>query len=134
MEADTLAIQLLEFTHYLRLEVKVVDGIEAIDAYLNSLNEESRYDLICLDIMMPRLDGIKALKSIREIEKHKGIEGDNKVKIIMLSGVPILVGDVDGIEEKVVTFITICNEIQSKNIDGYYIDLTFAKPYIKVKQ
>ena len=52
----------------------------------------------------------------------------------MLSGVPILVGDIDHLEEKVGTFITICNEIQSKNIDGYYIDLTFAKPYIKVKQ
>ena len=61
----------------------VVDGIEVIDAFLNSLNEEIPYDLICLDIMMPRLDGVKALKSIRDIEKQKGLEGDDRVKIIM---------------------------------------------------
>ncbi|MBU3128155.1 response regulator [Clostridium tagluense] len=61
----------------------VVDGIEAIDAYLNSIKDENIYDLICLDIMMPRLDGMRALKSIRDIEKQKGVEEDKKVKIIM---------------------------------------------------
>ncbi|GCD10327.1 response regulator [Clostridium tagluense] len=61
----------------------VVDGIEAIDAYLNSIKDENIYDLICLDIMMPRLDGMRALKSIRDIEKQKCVEEDKKVKIIM---------------------------------------------------
>lgn len=60
-----------------------VDGIEAIDTYINALDEENPYDLICLDIMMPKLDGLKALKSIRDIEKQKGIQGDKRVKVIM---------------------------------------------------
>lgn len=60
-----------------------VDGIEAIDAYVNSVNKAHIYDLICLDIMMPRLDGMKVLKSIRNIEKQNVIEIDKRVKIIM---------------------------------------------------
>jgi two-component system chemotaxis response regulator CheY len=60
-----------------------VDGIEALDAYLNSIKDENIYDLICLDIMMPKLDGMKVLKSIRNIEKQKNISEDKKVKIIM---------------------------------------------------
>jgi len=59
------------------------DGIEAIQAYLDSIKDGNIYDLICLDIMMPRMDGIKALKYIRDIEKQKGITSDEKVKIIM---------------------------------------------------
>ena len=35
-----------------------VDGIEAIDAYLNSIQEGQVYDLICLDIMMPKVYGL----------------------------------------------------------------------------
>lgn len=61
----------------------VIDGLEAVDAYLNSVNDDNIYDLICLDIMMPRLNGDKALKAIRDIEKQHGIEGEKKVKIIM---------------------------------------------------
>ena len=61
----------------------VVDGMEALDAFLYALKEDSPYHLICLDIMMPKIDGLKVLKTIRELEKQKGILPEEKVKVIM---------------------------------------------------
>ena len=60
-----------------------VDGIETVDAFLLAWDEEDPYELICLDIMMPKLDGLKALKIIRELEKEKNVAEDKRVKIIM---------------------------------------------------
>ena len=60
-----------------------VDGLEAIDAFLAAWKEEKPYDLICMDIMMPKLDGMKALQAIRNIEKQKGIEDNKRAKVIM---------------------------------------------------
>lgn len=61
----------------------VVDGLEALDAFLISLKENKPYDLICLDIMMPKVDGVKVLKHIRDLETQKGILPDKRSKIIM---------------------------------------------------
>jgi len=61
----------------------VIDGLEAIDAYMMSMREEDPYDLICLDIMMPKVDGVKVLKIIRDLEMQKGIPMEERVKIIM---------------------------------------------------
>ena len=61
----------------------VVDGLEAIDAYLLALKEEKPYDLICLDIMMPKIDGVKVLKAIRDLETQKKLDPSEKAKIIM---------------------------------------------------
>ncbi len=61
----------------------VVDGLEAIDAYMIALNEKNPYDLICLDIMMPKVDGVKVLKAIRDLEAQNKVEIANKTKIIM---------------------------------------------------
>lgn len=60
-----------------------VDGMEAIDAFMMALEEENPYDLICLDVMMPIMDGYQALKNIREIEKEHNIPEDKSAKIIM---------------------------------------------------
>ncbi len=61
----------------------VVDGIEALDAFLFSLKANSPYHLVCLDIMMPKVDGMKVLKSIRDIETQKGIPPESRSKVIM---------------------------------------------------
>ena len=62
-----------------------MDGEEAISAFEMALEEGNPYDLICLDIMMPNLDGQQALKRIRQIEDKKRIQGLDCVKIIMVS-------------------------------------------------
>ena len=60
-----------------------VDGLEAVDAFLIALEAGEGYDLVCLDIMMPALDGYQALKAIRDIEKEKQIPEEKRTKIIM---------------------------------------------------
>lgn len=60
-----------------------VDGEEAVEAFEMALDANEGYDLVCLDIMMPVLDGYQALKSIRELEKERGITEANSSKIIM---------------------------------------------------
>lgn len=60
-----------------------VDGMEAIEAFLMALEEEEPYQLICLDIMMPEVDGLKALKTIRNLEEDRNIPKEKRAKIIM---------------------------------------------------
>jgi two-component system chemotaxis response regulator CheY len=60
-----------------------IDGQEALDAVRIAWDEEQPYDLVCLDIMMPNMDGYQALRTIRELERQYGISGDQRVKIIM---------------------------------------------------
>ncbi len=60
-----------------------VDGNEAIEAFKMALDINEGYDLICMDIMMPVVDGFKALKQIREIEKDYNIPEERSAKIIM---------------------------------------------------
>ena len=60
-----------------------VDGMEAVDAFMLALEEEEPYDLVCLDIMMPVMDGYQALMGIRNLEKERNIPPEKQVKVIM---------------------------------------------------
>ena len=62
-----------------------VDGLEAVDAYMLALEEGNPYDLVCLDIMMPKVDGYKALTVIRDIERKNVISEDKRAKVIIAS-------------------------------------------------
>lgn len=60
-----------------------VNGMEAVMAFKTALQEKTRYSLICLDVMMPGMDGQQVLREIRAIERDLGIPPVDEVKIIM---------------------------------------------------
>jgi two-component system chemotaxis response regulator CheY len=60
-----------------------VNGTEAIEAFMQASKESEPYDLICLDIMLPGMDGIAVLKKIRVLEGQEGLNTPKRVKILM---------------------------------------------------
>ncbi len=61
----------------------VENGKEAVEAVKNAIEKNEHYDFICLDITMPIMTGLEALKEIREMEKNANVA---KSKIIMTTG------------------------------------------------
>ena len=64
-----------------------VDGKEALEAFSLAYEQGEAYDLVCLDIMMPEMDGREVLKAIRRNERERGITGLDGVKVIMTTAV-----------------------------------------------
>ena len=60
------------------------------------------------------------------------IDNRQEVKLRLRNSFPILLGPVEKLPEKATLFMTVFGEIKNKNIKAEYIDLTFAKPYIKL--
>lgn len=62
------------------------DGFEALKMFERSLGEaEQSFDLLCLDILMPKMDGQAVLLAIRELERKKGIVEEERVKVLMIT-------------------------------------------------
>jgi two-component system chemotaxis response regulator CheY len=59
------------------------DGEEAVEAFRSAFEQGVPYDLVCMDIMMPKLDGHEALAKIRNIEKEGKVPAEEAAKVIM---------------------------------------------------
>ncbi len=61
-------------------------GSEAIDLIKKAFAAGSCYELICLDIMIPEPDGQQVLKTVRDIEAEREINGKRSARVIMTTG------------------------------------------------
>lgn len=80
-EDDFIARQILFnfLTKYGAIDV-TDNGREAVRLFGKNLKQGRGYDLVCLDIMMPRLNGHKALEAIRATEEQHQAD---RAKVIM---------------------------------------------------
>lgn len=62
-----------------------VSGEEAIDAFGRALENGAPYDLVCLDLVMPGMDGQEALREIRALEAEQGIGQEDGAAIFVVS-------------------------------------------------
>jgi two-component system chemotaxis response regulator CheY len=87
-----------------------VNGKEAVEAFRISLEQEQPYDMICMDIMMPEMDGREAVRRIRAIEEDHGTRSTSGVKVIMTT-------TVEDVKEVILCFQELCDAYLMKPID-----------------
>ena len=73
----------------------VENGRDALAAIEEAWEQGRTFDLVCLDIIMPEMDGHTVLTRIREMEAARGVTPSQAMKIIMTSGA----GDMDHIAQ-----------------------------------
>ncbi len=87
-----------------------VDGMDALDHIMDSIKNNEPYHLLCLDIMMPKVDGLKVLKVVRALEEQRDMRKEEHLRIIMMTAIT----DTEHVDE---AFRLGCDAYASKPID-----------------
>jgi len=56
-----------------------LDGMEAVNAVVLALQSHQEYDLVCMDLRMPRMDGQDAIREIRKQEAAAKVSKSAKI-------------------------------------------------------
>ncbi len=106
--SSRLLLQML-LTQYGECEI-AVNGREAVSAFRMALDASQPYNLVCLDIMMPEMDGQAALKEMRAMEETRSINSTHGAKIIMTTAL----GDIKNVAA---AYLELCDGYLVKPID-----------------
>lgn len=90
---------------------KAVNGREAVLLFKQAWEEKEPYDLICLDIIMPEMDGHEALQEIRQWEEERHISRKAGVKVIMVTSL-------DDSRNMLESFKKYCDDYITKPVEG----------------
>ncbi len=50
------------------------NGIEAVNEYVYAVENNQKYDVVLMDLILPEMDGYEATTKIREYEKKNNID------------------------------------------------------------
>jgi two-component system, chemotaxis family, chemotaxis protein CheY len=87
------------------------DGKEAVEEYKSALIRGEPYDLVCMDLLMPVMGGLEALRSIRQEDGLYGRRGERSAKVIITTAAD----DKDTISQ---AFRELCDAYVVKPIDA----------------
>jgi two-component system, chemotaxis family, chemotaxis protein CheY len=97
-----------------------MDGTEAVQACTRALDRQLPYDLICMDLNMPTMGGLEALKLIRQEEERHGRFRPQASKVVITTAAD----DQDSISG---AFRELCDAYLVKPIDGAeLLDLVYC--------
>lgn len=78
-----------------------VNGQQAFMAFISAMEKGEPFDLICLDIILPEIDGGSVLNGIRKFEADRGIAAEDGVKVVFTTA--LMASEVDESKTKHVT-------------------------------
>ena len=92
-----------------------VNGLEAVAAFRSARLAQKGYDLICMDVRLPLMEGTEAVQQIRSIEEQTGTYSSNGVKIFMTTSI-------QDIKTITTSFKALCDTYLLKPIDVARLD------------
>lgn len=85
-EDDILSRKILEdfFSEFADCDC-AEDGLQAFEMFTKAILDSKPYDLICTDIIMPRIDGYDLIRKVRACEQSLPIQGCIRTRIFVIS-------------------------------------------------